>query len=195
MKKRRTKRDVLDFYPTPPEVTAVLRDWLAAQPNAPEPTASFLDPAAGEGHIVSSMRVKWPASFWHAIEIDPTRAGFAQAVAENVVVGDALREPWPDAHAVMNPPFRRLDDFWLESLAHRALRRKWAAVFTPVAWWNAEKRAHYPRPDFIIALGWRPVFRRQDGPAHKGSQDFAWSVLAPEPQPQTIWMRKEKPSP
>lgn len=100
----KTPRDPLDFYPTPLSVTGVLRDWLAAHPGAPPAGASFLDPAAGEGAIVRSMREVWGGSFWHAIEIDPTRASLAEDVAEDVTTGDALQVEWPCAHVVMNPP-------------------------------------------------------------------------------------------
>lgn len=34
----------------------------------------------------------------------------------------------------------------------------------------------------------------KDGPAHKGSQDFVWSLLAPVPQPFTRWERVKKPA-
>lgn len=189
----KTERDPLDFYPTPLEVTGILRDWLAVHPGAPLPNAEFLDPAAGEGHIVNAMRDVWGESFWHAIEIDPERAEAAEEHAENVITGDALRVEWPAAHAILNPPFSLLDDFWKVASAHREKHGVWVAAFTPVAWWNAEKRSGYVRPDFLISLGWRPVFRRKMGAGHKGSQDFCWSILAPVPQPQTIWMREEKP--
>ena len=56
----KTPRDPLDFYPTPPEVTGVLRDWLYLQFWSPPPEAHFLDPASGEGHIACAMREKWP---------------------------------------------------------------------------------------------------------------------------------------
>lgn len=86
-----------------------------------------------------------------------------------------------------------LDDLWSVASGHREKHGVWVAVFTPVAWWNAEKRRGYVRPDFLLSLGWRPSFRSKLGAGHKGSQDFAWSILAPVAQTQTIWLREEKP--
>jgi hypothetical protein len=139
------------------------------------------------------MREVWGESFWHAIEIDHARAEVAESHAESVVTANALHTEWPAAHVIMNPPFSLLDEMWKIAAGHRERHGVWVAAFTPVAWWNAEKRASYVRPDYIIALGWRPVFRSKLGAGHKGSQDFAWSILAPVAQPQTLWMREEKP--
>lgn len=188
----KTPRDPLDFYPTPLEVTGTFRDWLSLQPGAPGLEDSFLDPAGGEGHIVKAMRDVWGEAFWHAIEIDTARAKSLERVCENVIVGDLRNVKWPAAHVVANPPFSVLDETWQAAARHRAEHGVWCAVFTPVAWWSAEKRRDYVRPDFLLALGWRPVFRRQMGAGHKGSQDFAWAVLSPAAQPNTIWKRFER---
>ena len=190
----RTARSPLDFYPTPSEVTAVLRDWLANHPGRPGLEDQFLDPAAGEGHIIRAMRsVVWGESFWHAIELEPSRALACEDVAENVVCADALEVDWPVAHSIMNPPFSLLDEMWERASRQRDQHGVWVAALTPVAWWNAEKRHATPRPDHLIALGWRPVFRQRAGAAHKGSQDFAWSILEPCPTGQTTWQRAERP--
>ena len=190
----RTVRDPLDFYPTPTNVTEVFRGWLASHSDAPSEASTFLDPAAGDGHLIRAMRGVWGASRWTAIEIDPVRANACLAVADKVIIGDALEVDWPAGHVVMNPPFSRLDEFWQVASQHREDHGMWVAALTPVAWWSAEKRRRYVRPDYMIALGWRPSFRSQTGAGHKGSQDFCWSVLAPEPQTQTIWTREEKPA-
>lgn len=193
MNAAKTERATLDFYPTPAPAVAVLRDWLAAQPHAPGDTDAFLDPAAGDGHIVHAMRDVWGESFWHALEIDGARIGALEDCAENPVAADALFAEWPAAHVVANPPFRLLDDFWEKISRHRERHLVWCAAFTPCAWWHAEKRSRIVRPDYLLALGWRPVFRGQSGPGHKGSQDFVWAVLAPEARPLTVWSRHEKP--
>jgi len=70
----RTVRDPLDFYPTPTNVTEVFRGWLASHIDAPSEASTFLDPAAGDGHLIRAMRGVWGASRWTAIEIDPVRA-------------------------------------------------------------------------------------------------------------------------
>lgn len=193
MAELRTPREAMDFYPTPRDAVAVLANWLADRADGPEIDGSFVDPAAGTGSIVEAMRDRFGESHWTGIEIAESRFVELESVVENPIHGNALDLDWPEAHAIENPPFGLLDEFWRRTSAHRERARVWCAVFTPVAWWNAEKRASYVRPDFIMSLGWRPVFRDKAGPAHKGSQDFAWSILAPKPRHETVWLRVEKP--
>lgn len=190
-----TPRRPLDFYPTPRPVTWALARWLNTQPGAPGPRDSFLDPAAGTGELIEGMRDgAWGEAHYRAIDIDPSRAAILDEIAEWSTIGDALDAEWHEAHVVENPSFGLLDAFWIKTAEHRARHRVWCAALTPVAWWNAEKRAGYTRPDFMLALGWRPTFHGKTGPAHKGSQDFAWSVLAPTPRRSCEWVRLEKPS-
>jgi hypothetical protein len=190
----RTKREALDYYPTPRIVTHVVARWLV-DAGALRGDVACLDPAGGVGDLILGVRDVPPmaTSRWHAIEIDATRARQLEDVADDVIVGDALSVEWPRAMVLSNPPFSLLDAFWLRMAEHCLRHRTWGAMFTPVAWWNAEKRASYRRPDVILNLGWRPSFRPQEGPAHKGSQDFCWSILAPEPRATTHWHRVEKP--
>ncbi len=152
-----TERRPLDFYPTPPPVSVVVRRWLECRQDIQD--LPWLDPAAGEGDLIRVVR-------------DCEAFG---------------SKSW---HVVANPPFGLLDVFWGKIVSIPGIC---AAVLTPVAWWNAEKRINHRRPDHIIALGWRPVFHPKAGAAHKGSQDFCWSIILPEPQAVTTWERVEKP--
>ncbi len=188
-----TPRRPLDYYPTPANVTAVLRDWLRDQRGAPLATDRFLDPAAGDGMIVDAMRDVWGESFWHAIEINSAHCDALDGLCEDVTIADATSTAWPCAHVVANPPFALLDRFWCMASEHRAKHCVWVAMLTPVAWWNAESRRAHVRPDHILSLGWRPSFHRKDGPAHKGSQDFCWAVMSPVALPFCEWRRLEKP--
>jgi len=188
-----TPRRPLDFYPTPANVTVALHLWCAPRELF---RGACLDPAAGDGAIIRASR-EMPGlgeAHWSAIEINPAHESALEDVAENVIIHDALEYGWPDASAIANPPFGQLDAFWLRAVAHRQVHSQASAMLIPVAWWNAEKRSRYVRPDAILALGWRPSFiQEKNGPAHKGSQDFAWCVLFPDPSPVTEWHRLEKP--
>src|SRR5688572_17002966 len=147
----------------------------------------MLGPAAGDGALIAAC----PGVRWTGIEIDAQRATKLRGMqAIEVLEGDALCMPWPDANVISNPPFCLLDAFWCAAARHRAERKRWTALFCPVAWFSAEKRREYVRPDHILQLGWRPVFRREKtGPGHKGSQDFVWNILAPKPSRVTTWER------
>lgn len=162
----------------------------------PRPFDLFVDPAAGDGAIIHSWKAggPWARASWVAIEIDESRATALHAIdGTRTIIGNATERDWPPGHVVANPPFRSLDEFWLATADHRARHGVWCAVFGPVPWWSAEKRRDYTRPDHIIQLGWRPVFRPQAGPAHKGAQDFAWWILYPEASSTTTWERVERP--
>lgn len=177
----KTPRRPLDFYPTPQGPICALRRVLDGIWDG----ETAFDPAAGEGHLLAGLG----ARLTHGIEIDPDRA-----TKGAFDCADALSVEWPDMDLFANPPFGLLDRFWLRVQAHREEYRRLCAVFTPVAWWSAEKRRSYATPDIFAQLGWRPTFHRKDGPAHKGSQDFCWSILLPEPSDRTEWIRLEKPS-
>lgn len=176
-------RENLDFYPTPEDVTLVVWEWLRAR----GVSGPMLDPAAGDGALIAACS----GVPWTGIELDPARAAQLRALPSlDVIEGDALALSWPDSHVIANPPFSLLDAFWCAAACHRAALKRWAAIFCPVAWFSAEKRREYVRPDHILQLGWRPVFRRtKTGPGHKGSQDFVWNILAPEPLASTTWER------
>ena len=154
---------------------------------------SFLDPAAGSGHLIEGMRDVRGEPHWSAIEIDASHEAALDLCAEDCTIGDALSAVWPAVAVVANPPFNQLDAFWARIADHRRRHAVWCAALTPVAWWNAEKRRDVTRPDFMVALGWRPTFHPKNGPAHKGSQDFCWAVLAPTRRPLCRWERVEKP--
>ncbi len=185
----KSQRSPLDFYPTPSNVTHVAMRWLLnAGMRGP-----MLDPAAGEGDLISAARDLQPEEHWSAIEINDNCASKLEMVAENVIIADARKVQWPSANVLSNPPFSLLDDFWNRACVARREIGCWVGMLAPVAWFSAEKRSGYVKPDAILQLGWRPVFRvGKIGPAHKGSQDFVWLVLRPVPQVTATWERFEK---
>lgn len=185
----KTPRWSSDYYPTPRAVGVAIGRWLLARGDSFD---AFLDPAAGSGHLIEGMRDVFGESHWHAIEIDRQHERDLELCSEVHEIGDALTSVWPAVPVVANPPFNQLDAFWSRISEHRRRHAVWCAALTPVAWWNAEKRREATRPDFIVSLGWRPTFHPKNGPAHKGSQDFLWAVLAPHAQPTCQWERVEK---
>lgn len=181
MPRAKTPRRPLDFYPTPASATHALLSLLEGLWDG----ATAFDPAAGEGDLLGALGATQTAG----IELDPERAQRA-----GVPCGDGLALDYPDMDLITNPPFGLLDAFWLRVQTHRLRNRRLCAVLTPVAWWSAEKRRAYEKPDLIGQLGWRPTFHPKIGDGgHKGSQDFCWSVLLPEPTAVTQWVRLEKP--
>lgn len=189
---RKEPRAEHDFYPTPPDVTHALREWLLAHAGIAA-EQEWLDPAAGNGDLIREMAPI--GASWSAIEIDAQRETTLRDVAQTYIC-DALVYGWPvGTHIAANPPFNLLDDFWQRIALHRRQHGVWCAVLTPVAWWHAERRREYVRPDFMLALGWRPSFMQREGKDVRGMQDMVWCVLAPERHDVTTWTRLEKPKP
>jgi len=188
------ERKTLDYYATPPSVSLALRDWMVANTllNSNDP---FLDPSAGDGAIIRAFRdaSRLSEAHWSAIEIDSSHLGSLQETAHRVFIADALATDWFPANVIANPPFRGLDQFWQKIARHRATYKKWCACLVPTAWWHAQKRREYVRPDFILALGWRPSFLLDGGRPRNGTQDYSWCVLAPREKSITRWERIEKP--
>lgn len=187
-------RRLLDYYPTPEPVSRALCDWLVmnAQLDNEDP---LIDPAAGDGAIIRAFRQdsRISETHWSAIELDPEHQDSLDYVAQFVMIGDALQLDWYSAHVVANPPFSKLDEFWQRIAMHRETYHRWCACLMPSAWWHAQKRRDYVRPDYMLALGWRPSFITERGLSRNGTQDYAWCVLAPHAQPFTRWERIEKP--
>jgi len=191
----KTKRYNLDDYPTPKNVGEVVRDFIFSNREVDPVHDFFLEPFVGTGSLVRTFRESdtFRETHWTGIEKNEGYYDAASLVCEDVLIGDSLSMEWPPCHIITNPPFCDLDAVWSKCSNHRSQHWKLAAIFMPVAWWSAEKRRHYTRPDVILSLGWRPVFRDKTGPAHKGSQDFIWAVLFEEPSRETLWRRVEKP--
>jgi hypothetical protein len=124
----------------------------------------FYEPFAGYGAIVSEFRCssQFREFRWFGSEINLNYENDLLLVCDDVRIADCFDIEWPDSHIVTNPPFRRLDELWPLCSKHRDRFGKSVSVFMPVAWWNAEKRQAYIRPDIILSLGWRPVFRKKN---------------------------------
>ncbi len=180
-----------DFYPTPSLCSRPLVEWLAANTSL-DASDPWLDPAAGDGDLIATFRERWPGGFWYGIEIDRSHRRSLEAVANRILLADALEAEWPAANIAANPPFKLLDRFWSRMAEHRRTHGVWGACFTPVGYWQAQRRVHLVRPDVLLALAYRP---RGFGNIRTGPfQDYVWAVLRPTPARETVWTRVERPA-
>lgn len=145
-----------DFYPTPPDVTIALLDFL----NIPKTTLIW-EPAAGDGDMINAM----------------TRRGYC-AMGSDIRAGmDFFTTDPPDGAGIIitNPPFSAAEGF-IRRAADLGL--PFAFLLKSQFWHAARRRALFEEltPTYILPLTWRPDFLyKQRG---KGSplMDVMWCV-------------------
>lgn len=149
------KRAESDFYPTPPEATQALLDFL----KLPKGTVIW-EPACGEQHMAEVMRLNG-----YEVLTTDIQTGTDYLTAER------MECDW----IITNPPFSLADQFIRRSIEHG----KPFALLLKSQYWHAKKRLalfrSYP-PAFVCPLTWRPDFTfKQRG---KGSplMDVMWVV-------------------
>lgn len=171
-----------DYYPTPPDVSRALLDWLGFE----RLNNAWLDPACGHGAILDELPGRCQRL---GIEIQPGLAALAAETADQVEVGDALERPWPRANVITNPPFTLLDRFLDLILTRTRHWRRWACVLMRTAVWNAASRATIPLPDHLLLLTWRPSFDGLGTDMHS----YSWSVWRPDPTGACTASRLHRP--
>lgn len=163
-----------DFYPTPPEVTVALLDFL----RLPENTVIW-EPAAGEGDMAGVLQTYFETVYTTDI-LDGT-----DFLKSSIDAADWI---------VTNPPF---------SLAEAFIRRaaelgKPFAFLVKAQFWHAKRRLslfdEFP-PSYILPLTWRPDFFFKDDHGGSPLMDVMWCVwLTPQMKGvQTIYRPLAKP--
>ncbi len=160
-----------DLYPTPPEVTVALLQFL----NLPKNTTIW-EPAAGEGDMLETIRA----------------CGYGRSFGTDISEGFDFLSPdvfkrlltgfdW----IITNPPFSLAEDF----IRRAAKNEKPFAMLLKSQYWHASKRMalfeEIP-PSYILPLAWRPDFffkERENGNGGSPLMDVMWCVWL------TPWMR------
>jgi hypothetical protein len=143
-------------------------------------TGRWLDPAAGAGTALHWMGVPFEDRWAMEYRDDPPAVrALAQFVppAQTMTGVNALNAAWdPAANVFTNPPFALLDEFFVHAVDSGRLGGFPVTVFMmPTQWWQAQKRADYPRPDHIVAPCWRLPFIGKGGAQH----DTCFAVWEP----------------
>ena len=149
------KRADSDFYPTPPDVTEALLDFLDLPPYT-----AIWEPACGDGHMVDVMR----KHDLHVIASD-IRYGMDFLTAENQDCD------W----IITNPPFSLADEFVERCIASG----KPFALLLKSQYWHAKKRLALFRdcpPTFVCPLTWRPDFLFEQEGKHSPLMDVMWVI-------------------
>lgn len=113
---RGTERREADYYPTPAWCVQRLLDAVHLPGGA-----SWLEPSAGEGHIIRAVRAQRPEIEWYANELRPECGPSLRSIGGvSVTIGDFLTSKPRLVRcevALGNPPFSFAQEFVLASLA------------------------------------------------------------------------------
>lgn len=154
------KRSEKDFYPTPPEVTEALLQFLGLPPGT-----TIWEPAAGEGDM-AKVFIKHGFS---VIETDiQTGIDFLTADA-----------PEPFDWIITNPPFCASEQFIKRCIDLNV----YFALLLKSQYWHAAKRIdlfYKLPPAYVLPLTWRPDFLfKQNGRHGAPLMDVMWCVWDP----------------
>lgn len=155
-------RRELDFYPTPPEVTTALLEFLKLQP------CTIWEPACGDGAMSKVLE----AAGHRVLSSDLRASGYGD---EGV---DFLTCPIRACDAIVtNPPFNLSEDFIRRALT---VTDTVAMVLKSQYWHAAKRKALFDEhpPAYVLPLTWRPDFlggERGGAP----TMDCIWTVWAP----------------
>ena len=151
------KRIASDFYPTPPEATQALLDWLALPKGA-----SVWEPACGEGHMVKVLQGN----------------GYSVRATDIRFGADFLTVDFPVDTIdwiITNPPFSLADKF----IERCAWYERPFALLLKSQYWHAKKRLclfQECQPTAILPLTWRPDFLFKTRGGGSPLMDVMWCV-------------------
>lgn len=153
------QRNTSDFYPTPPEATQALLDFLQLSPNT-----RVWEPASGKGHMVRVLRDN----------------GF-EVIGTDILNGvDFLRATLPEGvdWIITNPPFSQSEAFIMRCIESNLP----FALLLKSQYWHAKRRIKIFRefpPQYILPLSWRPDFLFGERGGGSPLMDVMWCVWKP----------------
>lgn len=185
MSRRRAADEALadrptDNYPTPTWVTnQFITEVLRKE--YPEVSGPFLDPCAGEGHLISVIELFGYRTA--AVDIQPGHEESLKSITEGVVIANFLQmdpRDVPFARSVItNPPFTFNQEFIEECVRGPHLfdfvaflmRLPMLSSVKRYEWWHQDDLA----PEHIYVLSARPKFLG----GGNDMSDYAWFVWRP----------------
>lgn len=174
----KTKRRELDFYPTPPECTEALIEFIGYREGQ-----RVLEPACGDGAISKVLLSKKLMVL--SSDIADRSYGFS-----NVDFLQMDDNKWFD-FIITNPPFNKSEEFILKALP----MARTVCMLMKCQYWHSKKRlklfTEHP-PAFILPLTWRPNFMFDTLKKSSPTMDVSWTVWI-KGTTRTIYQPLSKP--
>lgn len=152
-------RNKSDFYPTPPEATQALLNFLDLDNGT-----VVWDPACGEGHMVDVLKMNG-----------------MNVVSTDIQLGvDFLTADLPSGveFIITNPPFSLAEQFIRKASCHAIP----FAFLLKSQYWHSKKRYRLfkdCKPAYILPLTWRPDFMFKKRGSGSPLMDVMWCVWIP----------------
>lgn len=169
-------RDSTDFYPTPPNVTVALVNYLNIQGK------TVWEPACGNGMMADALI----ACGVNVICTELNGQGYGECGI------DFLTEPLRNCdYIITNPPFKLSELFIKRCIEHGVP----FAMLLKSQYWHSSRRLkmfnEYP-PAAVLPLVWRPDFHfgKKGG---SPTMDCVWTVWGNKPSDCTIYKPLQKP--
>lgn len=151
-----------DFYPTPPEVTQALINFLQI------PKYSVIwEPACGEGHMAETFI----SNGYNVIATDLHDRGYGIGGIDFLSIPIQQKYDW----IITNPPFSLSANF-IEQCINIGVP---FALLLKTQYWNAKKRYNLfmeHKPSYILPLTWRPDFLFKKRGKGSPLMDCMWCV-------------------
>lgn len=154
------KRNKSDFYPTPPDATISILDFLEIPKDQ-----KIWEPACGKNHMVNAIK----------------KCGY-DVIGTDIQTGaDFLIEDTPDGidWIITNPPFSKSESFIMRCIESNLP----FALLLKSQYWHAKRRLKLFRefpPKYILPLSWRPDFLFGERGSGSPLMDVMWCVWDPE---------------
>lgn len=168
------KRSESDFYPTPPDVTTALLDFLGISSER----HVIWEPACGEGHMVRQMK----------------KMGFSVLSSDILKGTDFLKDDPPGKFTwiITNPPFSQSEQFIKKCLEYKVP----FALLLKSQYWHAKRRLQLFRdhpPTYILPLTWRPDFCERKRGGGNPLMDVMWCVWEINSRDSCMYIPLERP--
>lgn len=170
-------RNPTDFYPTPPNVTIALMEYLDIR------SKTVWEPACGNGMMAETL-------VNCGVNVIATEL-YGQGYGECGI--DFLTEPFRNCdYIITNPPFKLSELFIKRCIEHGVP----FAMLLKSQYWHSSRRlklfATHP-PSAVLPLVWRPDFHfgKKGG---SPTMDCLWTVWNDKPSDYTIYKPLQKPS-
>lgn len=165
------ERSKSDFYPTPPECTQALLDFLQIPKDK-----IIWEPACGEGHMDEVLK----QNGYTVISTDLFDRGYGDSVEDFLQSEGKICD-----FIITNPPFSCAEQFIRKCLE----LGKPCAMLLKSQYWHSQKRRilfFEHQPTYVLPLTWRPDFefgKRGGAP----TMECIWTVWDAEPASYTIY--------
>lgn len=181
------ERKKADFYPTPPDVTIALMDFLIAKADLRE-QAVVWEPACGDGAMAKVM-----ATYGCGVIASDLRedSGYGNSGVNFLQTHPTEQWQMPE-WIITNPPFNLAADFIRHSLSIAPN----VAMLLKSQFWHAQRRAGLFRdhpPSYILALTWRPAFLEKER-GKSPLMDVIWCVWSHGHNLPTEFLPLDRPS-